>query len=65
METRFTAEEFLRLTPEERVQKCRAMAAQAEKLAASGPSKMKTACLDLAKQWATLADEIASELARP
>ena len=52
----FSSGEFLSLTPEERVSRCREMAAEAQSLA--GGSKLRDAYLDLAGKWTTLADEM-------
>ena len=59
MEPNFKAEEFLSLTPQERVKWCRRMAQEAETLASTANSELRAAYADLAKQWALLAEEIA------
>jgi hypothetical protein len=64
MEPNFKAEEFSRLTPSERVKWCRQMAAEAERLAAAASPRVRTAYVDLAKQWTALADEIERETSR-
>ena len=58
MEHRFKADEWERLTPAERVRRCRAIAAQAREIAATAPSTMRDSYLRLAESWALLADEI-------
>lgn len=59
MEPHFKAEEFLTLSPRERVGWCRRMALEAENLAAGASGELRAAYADLAKQWSLLADEIA------
>jgi hypothetical protein len=54
----FKAEEFLMLSPIERIKWCRAMAQEAESLAAGASGELRTAYADLAKQWTLLAQEI-------
>ena len=54
------AAEFIRLSPPERVAKCRAMAAEAERLAAAARGEMRSSYTTLATQWSELADEMAS-----
>jgi len=58
MEPNFKAEEFLRLSPQERVKWCRRMAQEAENLAATANANLRTAYADLARQWSLLAEEI-------
>jgi len=62
VELRFTAEEWEKLSPKERIKRCRLLADEAEKLAASAAPSLRTAYTDLARQWRTLADEMAQEL---
>ena len=64
MEPNFKAEEFSRLSPPERIVWCRQMAAEAQRLAQTASPRVRTAYLDLAKQWNSLADEIEHETAR-
>ena len=64
MEPNFKAEEFSRLTPPERVKWCRQMAAEAERLAEAAGPRVRTAYVDLARQWTSLADEIEREASR-
>jgi hypothetical protein len=61
MEPNFKAEEFSRLTPPERVAWCRQMAAEAQRLAELASPRLRAAYVDLARQWNSLADEIARE----
>ena len=58
MEPNFKAQEFLTLSPVERVNLCRRMAQEAENLAAGASGELRTAYADLAKQWTLLAREI-------
>ena len=64
MEPNFKADEFSRLTPSERVNWCRQMAAEAERLAEAASPRVRTAYAELAKQWTALANEIERETAR-
>ena len=64
MELNFNAAGFSRLSPSERVKWCRQMASEAEHLAKSASPPVRTAYLELAKQWTVLADEIEAELSR-
>ncbi len=65
MEPNFKADEFSRLTPAERVTWCRRMAAEAECLAEAAASPpVRTAYVELAKQWTALANEIEREISR-
>jgi hypothetical protein len=64
MEPNFKADDFSRLTPSQRVNWCRQMAAEAERLAEAASPRVRAAYVDLAKQWAALADEIEREMAR-
>ena len=64
MEPNFKADEFSRLTPPERVNWCRQMAAEAERLAEAASPRVRTAYVDLAKRWTALANEIECENAR-
>ena len=54
----FSSSEFVSLTLEERIGRCRAMAAEAQSLAASGIGQWRDAYLDLAAKWSDLADEM-------
>jgi len=64
MEPNFKAEEFSRLTPSERVTWCREMASEAEQLAEAADPRVRTAYVELARQWSALADEIEREIGR-
>lgn len=64
MDYRFNAEEWARLTPTDRVKRCRLWAHEASALAASASQTMKRLYLDLAHQWERLAQEIESEMQR-
>jgi len=54
------AAEFMSLSLDQRVAKCRAMAAEAERFAATAEDHMRDAYLDLATKWSELGDEMAS-----
>ena len=59
----FTAQEFLVSTPNERIRRCKAMAAEAAKLSAASKSyPLRAAYRDLAKQLCAVADEVACEI---
>jgi hypothetical protein len=64
MEPNFKADEFSRLTPSQRVNWCRQMAAEAERLAEAASPRVRTAYVELAKQWTALANEIERDTAR-
>jgi hypothetical protein len=65
MEPNFKADEFSRLAPSERVAWCRRMAEEAAHLAEAAASPpVRTAYVELSKQWTALADEIQRETAR-
>jgi len=49
---------FEGLTREQRAAKCRAMAAEAQILAATSEAQMRHKYVDLAKKWSDLADQI-------
>ena len=59
MEDRFNAKEWDRLTPAQKVRRCKVMAAEAQTLAESAPPKIREDYLRLATQWLTLAQDIA------
>ena len=63
-EPNFKADEFSRLAPSERVASCRRMAAEAERLAEAASPRIRSAYVELAKQWTTLASEIERETSR-
>jgi len=56
--------EFIDLSPEELLAKCREYRAEAEALAAGTSSKMRDAYAHLVTQWAQLADEIQNGMQR-
>jgi hypothetical protein len=64
MEYRFNAEEWIRLTPAERVKRCRLWAREARELAASASADMQQPYLDIAGQWEHLAKEIERDAGR-
>ena len=64
MEPNFKADEFSRLSSSERVAWCRRMAAEAERLAEAASPPVRTAYVELAKQWMALANEIEREASR-
>ena len=64
MEPNFKADDFSRLTSSERARWCRQMAAEADRLAEAASPRVRSAYLELAKQWNTLAEEIERELGR-
>jgi myo-inositol catabolism protein IolC len=56
----FKAEEWLSLSLEFRVKKCRFLAAEATKDAVKAPAETRTLYADLAHRWLALADDIAA-----
>jgi len=64
MEPNFKADDFSLLTPVQRVKWCRQMALEAERLAEAASPRVRSAYVDLAKQWSALADEIEREVGR-
>ncbi len=50
--------------PSERVTWCRQMASEAEQLAEAADTRVRTAYIELARQWSALADEIEREIGR-
>lgn len=60
MSSNLDAAEFLSLSSHQRVAKCRAMAAEAERLAATAGGEVRASYGELATKWSELADEIAS-----
>ena len=64
MEPNFKADDFASLPPKERVTWCRQMAAEAERLAESATPRVRSAYVDLARQWNALAEEIERESGR-
>ncbi len=58
MSPELDAVEFLSLSREERIAKCRDMAAEAERLAARNSGDLRASYLGLAEKWFELADEM-------
>jgi len=59
----FTAEEFLVTTPNERIRRCKAMAAEAAKISAASKSHvLRKAYRDLARQFSAVADAVRREI---
>ena len=58
MEFRFNADEWQRLTNEERVRRCRLMAQQALTLAEQAPPELREGYLSLSDDWLKLGLEI-------
>ena len=54
----FTSAEFLDLSPEELVAKCREYGAEAERLAATASSETRKGYIYLVMQWSLLAEDI-------
>ena len=66
MEPNFKADEFSRLTPSQRVAWCRRMAEEAARLAEGAANPLvRTAYVELSKQWTALANEIERDTVRP
>ena len=64
MNYQFSAEDWRRIGPAERVQRCRLFAREASTLAFSADPSMKRAYLDIAEHWEKLASEIEAEVRR-
>ena len=58
MSPELDAVEFLSLSREQRIAKCRDMAVEAERLAARNSGHLRASYLGLAEQWFELADEM-------
>jgi hypothetical protein len=58
----FMSPEFLDLSPEELIAKCREYRAEAERLAATTSSEMRRSYIHLVAQWSLLADDIQKQL---
>ena len=58
----FKAEEWLRLSPVDRVKECRRIAEETRELSKSASGKAKRHYIDLALSWDGLADEIEREM---
>jgi hypothetical protein len=57
--------DLLGSTAEERVAKCRSIAAEAVRLASTASSEARTGYMNLARQWSILADEIENGISTP
>jgi hypothetical protein len=53
-----TSQEFLGLSPEELVTKCREYQAEAERLAATASNEMRKGYIYLVMEWSALAEDI-------
>lgn len=58
----FKSAEFLDLSPEELIAKCREYRAEAERLAATTSSDMQRCYIHLVKQWSLLAEDIQEQI---
>jgi len=58
----FTSAEFVDLSPEELIAKCREYRAEAERLAAATTIEMRRDYIDLVIKWSLLADDIQNGL---
>jgi hypothetical protein len=58
----FMSAEFLDLSPDELIAKCREYRAEAERLAATTSSDMQRCYIHLVKQWSLLADDIEEQI---
>ena len=65
MDYRFKSDEWERLTPSERILRCRTLANEALKLSGAAHGPMKTLYLNLSTQWTKLAKEMERELRPP
>ena len=65
MEYRFKAEIWEKLSKDEQIKRCTAMANEATALALAAPPNMKKAYLELAEQWLLLGAEIAKSQEEP
>jgi hypothetical protein len=61
----FMGAEFLDLSPEELIAKCREYRAEAERLAATTSIERRRGYIDLVIKWSVLADDIKMESGRP
>jgi hypothetical protein len=64
VEFRFNADEWIQLTPSQRITRCQVLAIEAQRLHGVGSDRMKTLFLGLAIQWKLIAEEIALESTR-
>jgi hypothetical protein len=58
LQLEFNAEEWKRMTPSDRVRRCRSLADEARLLSADAALNAKQVYLELSQQWSALADEI-------
>jgi hypothetical protein len=58
VESDFRCDEFIGLPIKDQVRKCRVMALEAKGWAASAKPAIRDAYMDVARQWAALADEM-------
>jgi hypothetical protein len=65
MDRRFSAGEWVTLSVEERIRRCRLMAEEAMTLAVADHTSVRQHYIDLAKQWADLADEMQAQITGP
>jgi hypothetical protein len=54
----FNADEWIALTPSERAERCRRLAAEAHRLAQTAPPELRFRYEHMAEQWEKLASEI-------
>jgi hypothetical protein len=59
---RFKSDEWERLTPAERIYRCRVMAEEARQLSNNASPDFKQVYLDLADQWSKLASKMENTL---
>ena len=62
MNHHFKSAEFLDLSPEELIAKCREYRAEAERLAATTGGDMQRCYIHLVNQWSLLADDIQKQI---
>ena len=62
MDRRFAADEWVTLSVEERIRRCRLMAEEAMTLAATDRTSSRQHYVDLAKQWTDLADDMQAQI---
>ena len=54
----FNADDWMALTPVQRIARCQHLATEAQRLGGVGTDRMKTLFLNLAFQWKLIAEEI-------
>ena len=62
MDYSFKADEWDRLTPLQRIVRCRDLAQEAQKVGNASRGRLKTMYLDLSIQWSMVADEIERQI---